>query len=89
MAISEEPPYTCPMIDEVLTFLDEFEADQDPLTKRDIVGDMEDIRSNAENLRYWGEAWQEQAMEYEAKIEELEQELERIKEERQQLTMVL
>lgn len=89
--IPKQPPDTCPMIDEIyheIKYVCAHSADyrkiEDIEEVRNIAAEFEDtldsidlekIRTNAEKLREWGQAWKDFAKERVREIEDLESKL--------------
>ena len=47
-------PYTCPMIDEIISAIDSNEWEETYWTKKDLIETMEKIRKANDSLRSWG-----------------------------------
>lgn len=75
--IPDEPKHTCPMIDDVISILEEqFGAGDGSIDL------MEKIRTNCSDIRDWGESWkkyseyiEEEKDDFEKKVDELSEQL--------------
>ena len=84
LGLPEQPPNTCPMIDKAQKIIaklstrikgykkvdDVEELLSDVEWDIDISSDLEDIRTNAENIRAWGQAWKDYAKSLQQEIAE-------------------
>lgn len=68
-------PETCPLIDEVIDFIDACETDTTQEERQQIIDTLEKIRSYNYGLRLHGESLNEQIREKEEAINDLERDL--------------
>jgi chromosome segregation ATPase len=74
--IPDEPPHTCPIIDEVIEILEERFGGKDGS-----IDLMEKIRTNCSDIRSWGESWKEYAEYCEEEKDDFEKRYEQSEEE--------
>lgn len=65
--VPDLPPFTCPLIDEVIDFIKDLSEKADA-----VIATMEDLRQANSDLRERQSHFEEENHNYEAKIEELE-----------------
>lgn len=79
-------PYTCPVIDEIISAIDSVEWEETSWHKEYLLEKMEYIRSANSSLREWGNERQDAYDKLENKIDELMYEIESLSEKINELT---
>ena len=68
-------PYTCPMIDKVISAIESIEWDDTQWPKNDLIDTMEKIRESNDSLRNWGNEKYDDCEELGTQIESLEKDI--------------